>query len=306
MRLFLLSLVLLSASAHAANNDLKDSRILGLYELQPPNSKSDLQKAELIYNTDNALVVVVDRNDQEYELSAPNAQGVIFEGEDEPNCGGEETKCWYDSHTEIKLQMVNVGGQEIPQLKIKITQSNAWDDKGEDDTTITYVLNWTQPLDYAIPYYVNIANPPDLVRLASQCQAAMRDIEYEDGAGYLIYNDICPHAYSVQLREPFAKSLDYYLKELLPRKANRGFKEVTAAQLRTQVFEGARALARKYQPNDQGSPSRADVLEQIAKIEQYATQSELVYVYVNGDDAMMVLVDPKRKTASSFDIKVKK
>jgi hypothetical protein len=297
MRLILLSLAVATSGAWAKGVDLKDPSILGLYKLEKPDRKSDLQEVEIVYNNNNELVARVDRNDQEYTLDAAQA-GVIFEGEDEPNCGGEEQQCWYDSSTVISLEKSRDGWR----MTIKIVQSDAWDESGKTDETKTWKLLWEKELDYAIPYYLNIPTPAGLEKLVKSCNARLKDIEYEDGAGYLNENDICPFPRSVQLRDPFEKALKFYLKYEVSQK--RKLEQVTPAQLKTKVFNRARALAAKYKPKDKKSPSRQDVVEQIDLIEQYASKADILYTFPHLRDGEIIMVDTKTKTISKFGIKV--
>lgn len=289
-------------SVHAADFELKDSRILGLYKLVKADKKSDIQKAELIYNADNKLVVITDE-DLEYELSGPKGSGVIYDGNDEPNCGGEEKKCWYDSHTEIKLIKAIVDGQEIPQLQIQITKSNAWDEQGTDDYTTTYVLNWDKTLDYAIPYYVNDLSPTDLENIVESCKRELKNIEFEDGAHYLGENDVCPYPHSVRLREPMNKALAYLFKDLSRGRKKPEIQKVTAEQLKKNVFNKARRLAERYKPARSGSATREDILAQIDKIEAYASRGDEIYTYPFLRDTEMLVLDLKTKIVSRFNIR---
>lgn len=291
-------------TARKTGYDLTDEEILGLYTLETPNKKSQLQKAELIYNNDNVLVVTTDRNDSEYELSGPDKNGVIYEGEDEPNCDGDEPVCMFDSRTVITLRKGVVGGVETPQLAIEITESNAWDEYGKDDTTTIYILNWNKPLKHAIPYFVNI-KVPAAEKLAESCAEALGHLEREDGADYTNSNDICPRPRSVQLRKSFDESLAAYMNyQTSGGRTKRDLKELTAAQMKRDVFNKVRAIARKYKPQKANSASQADVLDQIDKIEDFVAQGDILYTYRFVRDAVIVVVDSKKMQATTFNIKV--
>ena len=301
---FILWMFVAAGAQAAATYDLKDESILGLYKIPQVLRSSEIKEAELIYNEDNVLVLRVDRNSQEYILEGPDTNGVVFTGDDEPNCDGGEEKCWYDSHTEIKLQKALVGGREIPQLTIVITESNAWDDSHTDDVTTTHILNWSGKLDHSIPFYVNTETQEPLAELAKSCGQELRNLRYEPGSRYLSVNDVCPYPHSVQLREPIDTALTYFLQSRGGATSRNRPQLVTTAALKRRVFNRARSIAKKYNPTRAEMPPREKIFEQIDKIEEYASKSDSIYTYRFASDAIVIVVDLKTKIVSWFSIKV--
>ncbi len=298
----LLSFILFGSSVFAKNYELTDAAIRGEYKLVKTNSKSEIQKAEVVYNADNALVVRVERNDGEYELSEPNKNGVVFEGEDECNAGsGDEPNCYFDAKTIIKLQPVKVRGEEIPQLTIEITVMDGYDENYEE--TITYVLNWSKSLDHAIPYYINIQSPPALKQLSTACELELKDIGYDSAAGYLNVYDICPHASTFQYREPFSKSFEALKKEWVGKNSKDSLEEITPKEAK-QLFNKARALAKKYKKKKDSSVTSKKILAQIKKVEDYVLAADQIYFHKYIRDAMFFVVDKDKKIISRFGIKI--
>ena len=295
----LFSLIFVASSAFAKDYKLTDPAILGEYKLENANRKSEIKKAELVYNEDQVLVVRVDRNDEEYELSGPDKNGVVFEGEDECNAGsGDEPNCYYDAETIIKLDSVTVRGETIPQLTIQITVMDGYDE--DYQKTTKYVLNWSRELNHAIPYYTNTKNPRALHQIIETCNRELNDLEYDDVTRYTNTNDICPFARSVKYRD-----LNKALAALQKTDLGEDMKEVTESEAK-QLFQQAKNLAKKYKGKGGSSVTPKKIVEQINKVEEYVLAADQIYYYPFFDSAEFVIVNKDKKIITRFGIQIKK
>lgn len=305
MRLVLIAslLVLAAPTVQASTYDLGNPAILGQYTLATPDSSADLQKAELIYNNDNQLVVVTERNEEEYLLTGPNAGDVVYSGEGEPNCDGDEPTCYYDVETTIKLtSTTNTAGETIPQLAITITVSDAWIEDGSSDATTTYVLNWAKTLPYQIPYYVNVETPADLKALVTSCNAVLGKLSYDGATGYLNVNDVCPWVSAFQYREPQADAIENLLSGWVGSRQRASLRELNPAEVKTVVFDKARALASKYQAKDGIAPQ--DIVAQLDLVEAFTQKADRVYYVTSGRHAELFLVRETTKSIVRFQVAV--
>lgn len=324
MKLFFLTAFLITSSAFAksASYKLDDPAILGEYKLVKNDKNSELLRAEIVFNTDNQLVVRTDRNDAEYELSPPDENNVVVQYEDEFNCGGEETTCSYDSLTEIKLLSAkNSQGKTIPQLSIEITVTYAWaegcggvDEEGNDqeaceDETTTYVLNWSKELSYSIPFYTNIEHPQNLLEVETQCKQQLDGIEYDDATGYLGAYDVCGGLMkSFQFRDDFKTAFSYFLKDWLGGNEKNPAK--VDVQLVKDYFSKARELAAQYTGKGKSKITGAMIIEQIDALESVLSKYDTYYhIPPVGDfdnDAKFIGVDAKAKIITIFEIQFKR
>lgn len=292
-----------SVLAQAAPS-IKDASFLGQYNLVKADSKSELQSAKLVYNHSSTLVIQTDRNEDEYELSEPNKDGVIASVQGEPNCDGGEDVCTYDAEVVIKLLPgVNDKNETVPQLSIEITTDNAFDDSGNSQDTQTYILNWTNKLDDAIPYYVEVETPADIKAIAAQCSAALAKIQFDDKVSYLNSNDVCPHPTSVVYRDSFDTAFKALKNEWVGEKQMSKIKLLTPAQVKSEIFNKAKALARKYTGKVGGTVTAKDIVAQIEKIEGYVKSKDKVYAYPSVRGMAMFVVDSKAQTIVQFDIR---
>lgn len=267
--------------------DLKDLAILGEYTLVKPDSKADIQRAELIYNSDNELVLRTERGPDDYRLSNPDRDGVVFKGEDEANCDGGEYTCSYDSSTVIKLLSTkDAYGNTIPQISIKIITSYAWrtdcgglDDNGNDqpaceDDEQTYVLNWNKRLEYSIPFYTNFDNPP-LQKMNKSCMERLKDVSFYDiSPRYLNAYDICGYLNSFKYRDNFDAAFPYVLKDWVG--GNQDQPSEKSAQEILAIFDQAKSLAKTYKAN--GKVTSQDLLEEIEKLKSYVLKANRFFV----------------------------
>lgn len=298
--LFLVLLLATNTVWAKAAFQLNDEAILGQYTLVAQDANSEIQTAEIVYNNDNVLVVRTDRNDSEYELTGQDKSGVIVDFQDEPNCGGDEDFCGYDSQVTIKLLAANVNGEKVPQLSFEITVSNAWDEVGDEDETTTYVLNWSKTLPYQIPFYLNIETSADIKKISDDCQAAIPDLEFDSETGYLSNNDVCSRPYSVKYRDDVNEAMPYIIAGWgNPEKT----KLVTAQGLKKDYFGPAKALASKYK-NDPKVTS-AQIIEQLQILESFVLKADRVYAYQYVDDNVtLFVVNEKTKIVSIVYFKV--
>src|SRR5688572_19159872 len=97
MKALLLMVSLWSITAMAGKFDIDNPAILGQYKLAKADKNAEIQDVAIIYNNDSKLVLVRD-GDTEYELEKADKKGLVWQGEDEPNCGsGDEADCYYDA-----------------------------------------------------------------------------------------------------------------------------------------------------------------------------------------------------------------
>jgi len=184
----------LAVAASPETYKLDDPAILGSYGFNSPTIEPQFESLEIRYNLDNVLVVVRD-GDYEYELTEPDENGVIYQGEDEPNCGsGDEANCLWDSNITITLvKGETFNGDEGPQLRFELTVSDAYDETYEE--TYSYVLGWRAEIPDAVPYYYNAEATAELEHRVELCKAAANE------AGLWNANDYCSFTSNFRLRE---------------------------------------------------------------------------------------------------------
>ncbi|MCB9073604.1 MAG: hypothetical protein H6623_08275 [Bdellovibrionaceae bacterium] len=310
MRLLSIVIFIFAAATCSAQSkawQIYDPAALGEYTLIKKNSKSDVQKAELIYNNDNQLVVRTDRFDQEYELSSGDKDGVVYTGEDEPNCDGGEDVCEYDLQTTIKLLSTTVDGKEMPQLSIEITIANAWDEDGKDNYTNTYILNWSKTLPYAIPFYLNALVPEEAQALNQSCMENLKDIEYDfETTSYHSATDICPNPDYFTYRNDLDEAFPYLKNGWLGKKHASQVQEVSKEDVKKLVFDAAKNLAQQYQAK-KASLTSATIISEIEKIESYALNAgDRYFIYPNYRSMGMFIANTKNKTIVRLMIQVSK
>lgn len=304
MKTWLLTFGLLTAPfAFAADYGLDDPAILGKYKLAKAKKDSEVQSVELIYNHDNELMVYTDRNGNEYVLhEKPDKNGVIFDSEDEPNCDGDEPHCYYDSRTTITLTKTTVRGREIPQLILSITQSNAWDETGQDDFTSTYILNWSKPLAYAIPFYLNAKDPREWQVIQKNCR---QTVEPTEGLGGLNSPwEVCAASETKKYRDTLEKAWPYYAKDNFADKSK--VKRITANDIKRRVFRKVISIINKYDDREL-KVSKDKLREQVRLQQDYVLANyDTFYHYQYFDTAYVIAVDTKQKLIFEMRIDTKK
>lgn len=298
MKNYLLILSLLVAPfAFASDYKLDDPAILGEYKLAKANKGSEIQKVELIYSHDNELIVYADRNDSQYPLTDPNKDGVVFEGEDEPNCGsGDEPSCYYDARTTITLVKTTVHGKEIPQLVISITQADAYDDTGANDFTTIYTLNWSKKLPDAIPYYLNVKDPRDWQSIQKKC---LKTVEPTDGLGGISSVwDICGQSETVKYRETIEEAWPYYVKDNVSK--NEKLVKLSPSDVKKRIFGKMLAIIKKLDEREL-KVSKEQLREQVKLQEEYVlSKYSLFYHYQYVDTAYLIAIDKDGQLITSF------
>jgi len=305
MKTFLFLALSFSVAAHAAQS-VKDYALLGEYKLVKTNAKSEIQTAKLVYNHDSQLVVMTDRSeDFEYQVSEANDKGVIVDFQDEPNCDGDEAHCYYDSQVLIKLgSAVAANGQSVPQLSIEVTSSDAWDESGKTFETNTYVLNYSKPLADAIPFYINFESPADLKDLSAECNAKLNEIAYDDATSYLGAQEICPilSSATVMYRDSFEDAFAQIKVDYAGKKLAAQVKLLSAAQIKSEVFDKAKALAAKYKAS-KGTVTAKDILEQLNKVQAYVSSKDQVYAYSSLRGVSLFVVEKEAKLVHRLNVR---
>lgn len=216
---FVTTLAFAAKSTAATMPEATDPVLLGQYTLAKPDPKSDLKVASVIYNNANQLILNEDRLDTEYALTGPDKNGILYDGEDEPNCDGDESACYYDSRTLIKLAMIaKPDGSLIPQITISITSTNAFAEDGKvDESTTNYVLNWTNEIADAIPFYLNAKPSAAVAALMIDCETVVKPTVGHGGVGNT--REVCGAVSAYKFRSTFAEAFPYFLKSAKGTKA---------------------------------------------------------------------------------------
>jgi hypothetical protein len=293
MKFILLPVLMWASQSFAATNyKLDDPAILGEYALTPANKSAELQSVELIYNPSNELTL--NTIDNEYILTGPDKDGVIFEEDGEPNCDGDEGQCWYDVHTVARLGKVkNAAGEEVPQIGLEITRADAFDDSGKSEETLVYVFTWSKTLPYATPYYLETATPADLAKINTDCMATLNRMTMDINS-FTNPIDICPNPATYKYRDSIDDAFAYYIKSWYGPKS-KDVKLLTPAQAKSKIFAKAKALARVY--NGKSGPVDSKMLlDQINTVEAYALKADKIYFIQYLKEANLYLVDLKEQT----------
>ncbi len=275
---------------------LGDAAILGQYELLKPTSKSGLNLAQVRINSENKLVVTTDLNDQEYELTGPDKNGVVYDGQDEPNCDGDEQRCLYDSRTIIKLTMENnAAGDVVPHLEIQITETNAFDESGKDEANYTWKLAWLKALPDSVSLFFKTANDAKTQAIYDHCEAV---IAPSIGSG--ISSGFCPTVYSYDLKATVAQSM----KAIFHEESAKNVKVISADQLQEQI-----ELAVKLVDKVERSGQRVSVALLQGELRAYADYTlsnyDKIYFQQFADIAVIHASNSKTKTAIKFQFKNK-
>ena len=298
MKALSLILCLWSVSTFAAEYKLDDPAILGEYVLIHPNKKSEIEKAYIRYNHDNQLVVNVDRNDGEYPLSEPDkGSDVVYSGEDEPNCDGDEPACYYDSKIEIELtSTVAKSRQHLPKLTLTITETNAFDDD-DAGTTTTYELVWSKEIPDAIPFYVTAEPLTALARLNRECERVVKPTQY-DGIGQA--KDICAYEGNYKYRDAFGPAMADFLRNNSVRKDT---KRTTPAALK-KVFAQHITKIKNLKQKDLKVPKK-DLVAQAKKVHEYILDSYKTFYtrkHSYGGDITVYAVNFEEQMITEFTI----
>jgi len=289
--------VLAASSAFASDYKLDDPAILGEYKLTKASKESEIQKVELIYSHDNELIVYTDRNDSQYPLTDPNKDGVVFEGEDEPNCGsGDEPSCYYDSRTTITLGKTTVRGKEIPQLVISITQSDAYDDTGANDFTTVYTLNWSKAMPDAIPYYLNAKDPSEWLNIKKRCEKVVGPTDGFGGIASVW--DICGLSDTVKYRETIEEAWPYFVKDNVSK--NEKLVKLSTSDVKKRIFGKMLAIIKKLDGREL-KVSKQELKEQVMIQQEFIlSKYDLFYHYQYFDTAYLIAIDKEGKLITSF------
>ena len=300
--IFLTCLLSASSFSFAATYKLNNPVILGEYQLKKADKKSEVQKAELRYNVQNQLVVILDRNEQEFEISGPDKNGVIFEGTDEPNCDGDEPACYFDAETKITLTSTKVNGDEVPQLVVEITVANAWKEDEAGEKT-TYVLNWVKELPNAIPFYTEAKNPRELDKVLTACKKVVEPTVGHGGVGNEA--DICGLGIETyHYRGSVGQTLSYFKKERIVTK--KRLIRLNEETLNTRVFAGAEAKIKALNPNELKVGRKALIAES-RKLKNYILKtSDIIYYYQFSNTAVLVTFNTGEQTITEYMIRNKK
>lgn len=298
MKYLSITMLLLSQSLFAADFSLSDPSILGEYTLSPAKKKSEVQSAKLRINPDNKLVLEVDRNTADYELTGPDDSGLVFNGDDEPNCDGDEPACYYDAQTTISLDSVKVGGKDVPQLTLKITEVNAFDD--EDGGTInTYVLRFAHSLPDGIPFYTNTKLPAKLASLIKDCENAINP--KKSVAGH-VKSLVCTRSQTYEYRGSLRETLKYLFNDQYGTEAKKP-KQITEARLKKSIFPMI-AKAIKSLGNDEDTKNSV-MAAQSREMRKYVLEAaDRIYYIPYIDSGHIYVVDEESKLITLMRFKI--
>ena len=297
MRYILLALALSNSLAMAAGFKLNDPSILGEYRLSRANKKSELQVAQIRYNVDNKLVVMVDRLDQEFELSGPDKNGVIYEGEDDPNCGsGDEPSCMFDANTKIRLVSAKVGGEWIPQLIVEVTEVDAYVD-GDAGTDYKWVLNWSRSIPDAIPYYISAEVPKEFARIIESCKKELKD---ESSVNEM---DVCSFTRAYTYRGSETRAVNKYIKD--NARKDRKMKQISEKTLTGKIFAGVNAWINGLDQRDL-KMKKSEILAQSKKIQNFIVENcDKIYFEQGYNDANLLCVNTEEARITHISLRNK-
>ncbi len=282
-----------------ASSKLDNPDILGEYTLQPRNKNSDVQTAQIRINVDKKIVVTLNDDDNEFELTEPNAKGVIYDGDDEPNCDGDEENCYYNASTVIRLKTKGRGSKAVPQLQVTIEKVNAFNESGDDDSTTTYVLNWSRELPDALPFFTNAKTPASLSALLESCKTLVVPTVGQGGIGN--FSDICTSTNTYDYRGGFSEAFKYMLRAR-GGGSKKETKKITPARLQSKVFGAVDKMIDGLESKDL-KVSKKQLKAEVKKIETYILEnSELLYLYQYTDTAIVFSVNKNEKVITIYHI----
>lgn len=299
MRILLSVLMTMSLSAFAKGTkeavDLKDPSILGKYEITKATGEETLDEAELRYNEDNKLTLYYNNN--EYELTGPDEKGIVYDGDDEPNCDGDEQSCMYDSHITIWLK--TDARDDVPKIEVELTTDDAFDESGKSLATNNYKLRWTKKLANAIPYFTNASDPKELKALMEEC-AKIAGPE----VGHALGNDklICTINSTFKYRTPEKAAINALIKYYSGN--NKKVKKMSPAQLKAKVFAKNEAKIKELDRKELKG-SLKDLLVQARKVQNLILKySDLIYAEDRGPSAVVYSVNRAAKTVVVYQIDI--
>jgi hypothetical protein len=298
MKSILLICSLISASAWASSYKLTDEDILGKYVLHKANKKSDVQWAEVKFNTDNKLVVITNRDDNQYELTGPDKNDLVFTGTDEANCDGDEPSCVYDAETKIWLSKVKGG----PQLTIDISTDDAFDESGKSAETTEYLLDWDKDIPDAIPFYTNMKkNPKPVETLIAACKAAIKS---ELGKAISNAGEICSNPNSVKYRGDFDKAWKWFVNDWVGEHNAKDVKKYSDKKLQG-LFDKQIEEINKIADKDLVKLSKADLVQQATKVQKYISEnSDSVYVHLVSGNVSVFSINEKAKIIVNYTLDI--
>ena len=282
------------AFAFATDQKQSDPKLLGEYHLLTPNAKSEIQWAQVKYNNDNDLVVLVDRNEEEYLVSDPLAEGIIYSEDGEPNCDGGEDACYFDVHTTIKMVDVPSGK---PRLSIELSVADAFDESGKSEEKTTYTLEWAKEIPDAIPFYTNQKHPTALQNVLDACEAAVRPTVGFGGVSNTSL--ICTRPTSFAMRDPIDESFKYFLKDWDSKHKS---KEISAKEMQKTVFADAESAIKKLNASEL-KVSQAELINQNREIQNYILLNSnkfYFHPYVRSTIVIAVNTESKHITRYTF------
>lgn len=301
MRILFFVLVAFSVSAFAKGKnelvDLKDPAILGKYQINVETKEETLNTAELRFSEDKKLTLYYNNN--EYELTGPDENGIVYDADDEPNCDGDEEVCMYDAHITIWLRNATVKGERTFQLQVELSTDDAFDETGKSMSTEIYKLNWSEKLANAIPYFTRANDPKELLALMESCN---RVVEPTVGFGVPNSNKICTHNSTFKYRSPEKTAIKELIK-FYSGKASK-VKKVTPAQLKALIFEKNEENIKKLNRNKIKVPIK-DLLTEARKVQNLILKySDWIYAEAEGPDAIVYSVNRESRTVVIYQIDV--
>ncbi|MGE3759387.1 MAG: hypothetical protein AB7H97_16610 [Pseudobdellovibrionaceae bacterium] len=301
MRIFIGILLFFSVTTFAKGKgeivDLKDQAILGKYEINVPTDDESLDSAELRISEDKKLTLYYNNN--EYELTGPDKNGVVYSGDDEPNCDGDEPTCYYDVHTTVWLKSARVKGKQTYQLQVEIERDDAFDETGKSMSTEYYTLNWSEELANAIPFFTRANAPNELGELMENCNKA---VEPTVGFGVSNSNDICTFNSTFKYRSPEKTAIRELIKFYSGR--NSKVQKITAAQLQALVFDKNEEIIKNLDDKKIKVPVK-DLLAEARKVQKIILKySDWIYAKTKGPSAIVYSVNRASRTVVIYHIDV--
>jgi len=316
----LLTLICLLATPAFAKNAYKldDPAIMGSYKLAKADKKSDLQSARIGINSEKKLTLTEDRDDNEFELTGPDKNGVIYSDDSgEANCDGDESSCSYDASTKITLlSTTDKKGNVIPQIKIDIVVSYAWQSDcgdGQDqpdctDENYSYVLNWSNSNPDDVSPYTDIQNTR-LQKAADACRKALgQDFIEIAKANYFAWDFCAAPVASMSISTDFDTAFKS-IEDVYVGGNQKNPKEISVDDVKD-LFAQSTKLAKAYKDDGKDvKVTSADMQNQIQKIQAAVLEYDRFFAIPKmGDDDLNVYVfayDTKAKIVSKFQILVK-
>lgn len=288
MNALTLLLSMVSLNALAANFDIGDPKILGQYVLAEPDENAEIKDLKIIYNIDNQLVLVRD-NDQEYELTKADAKGVIYQGEDEPNCGsGDEPDCYYDARIRVILgETKNENAQTIPQVTIEVDRIDAY--QANEDYSFKLVFNWKSPIADAVPYYTRTKTPTPMAAILESCKKTFGEVFGKDHE--YIHNRVCHTADAFRIR----KGVDPKLAFNSLTKDWGNTKPIKKDKLQAKLFNPSDAYIDKYAADRKVASASKKLIAAANKVRHYIVEiaDDLKYDPAVGSMAWLFVLDSR-------------